>query len=120
VRYLRRADEGERVMAARQDGAPRSLLTLFDTAPRFDGVTFDPVFDQDRLSRQLGRVFEFMSDQQWHTLDEIQAFAGGRESAVSARLRDLRKAKFGAYTVPRRRRGAGGTFEYRLLGAKVA
>ena len=89
--------------------------SLFDTIPRFDGATFDPNLDQERLTRQLGRVFELMRDAHWRTLDEIQAFAGGSEAAVSARLRDLRKPKFGGYQVERRRRGSGGTFEYRVL-----
>jgi hypothetical protein len=96
-------------------------LSLFDAAPRFDGESFNPVFDQERLSKQLGPVFELMRDGEWRKLDEIQTFAGGREAAVSARLRDLRKVKFGGYQVERRRRGTGGNFEYRLLGVgKVA
>jgi hypothetical protein len=37
----------------------KSTRTLFDTAPRFDGASFDPLLDQDRLSRQMGRVFEY-------------------------------------------------------------
>jgi hypothetical protein len=39
--------------------AMKSTRTLFDTAPRFDGASFDPLLDQDRLSRQMGRVFEY-------------------------------------------------------------
>src|SRR5688500_11391558 len=91
------------------------MRSLFDTAPRFDGASFDPVFDADRLTRQLGRVFELMGDAQWRTLDDIRTFAGGSEAGVSARLRDLRKVKFGGYQVERRRRRTGGTWEYRLL-----
>ena len=117
--YVRPAEEGERVMAMNHN-AQLPTPTLFDTAPRFDAETFDPLFDQDWLSKQLGRVFELMRDGEWRTLDEVQAFAGGREAAVSARLRDLRKTKFGSYHVERRRRGqdSEGNFEYRLLVAE--
>lgn len=107
-------------MAVRNDDVPPLLRTLFDTAPPFDGATFDPQLDQDRLSKQLGRVFELMRDGEWRTLDQVQAFAGGREAAVSARLRDLRKPRFGGYCVERRRVGVGGNWEYRVLVAATS
>ena len=88
--------------------------SLFDTAPRFDGQTFDPVLDADRLRRQLGRVFNVMRDGRWRTLRELAA-------AVEWRRRPSRPAcgisetKTRARDVQRRRRGCGGLFEYRLL-----
>lgn len=87
----------------------------------FGGVTYDPALDEARLEKQLGRVFELMSDGHWRTLSEIGDRVGGSESGVSARLRDLRKKSFGAHTVNRRRRGPpyNGLFEYQLL-VKVA
>jgi len=82
----------------------------------FDGETYDPALDEDRLTRLLGRVWALMIDGRWRTLAEIQRAAGGTEASVSARLRDLRKDRFGAYKVRRRRRGPGksGLWEYYL------
>jgi hypothetical protein len=88
--------------------------TLFDDlAPAFDGETFDHERDQARLSGQLARVLALMRDQHWRTLDEIRAVVGGSEAAISARLRDLRKVKFGRYAVERRH-VHDGLFEYRV------
>lgn len=86
--------------------------SLLDVPPQFDGESFDAALDQDRLASQLDRVTRLMADGQWRTLGEIQARVGGSEGGVGARLRDLRKVKFGAHHVPRRRR-AGGLWEYR-------
>ena len=74
----------------------------------FDGNTFDSVLDTVRLSRQAQLVFDLMRDGNWRTLAEIKTAIGcGSEAGVSARLRDFRKPKFGAFVVDRRRRGAG-------------
>lgn len=80
---------------------------------RFDA----PAEDHGRLRGQMLRVYKAMSDGQWHTLDEICVATGERRDAsVSARLRDLRKDRFGGFTVERRRRSSG-TYEYRMGGA---
>ena len=82
----------------------------------FDGNTVTTE-DTPRLTTLLDRVRFVMSDEGWRTLQEIRARAGGSEAGVSARLRDLRKEKFGGYRVERRRRGehARGLHEYRVL-----
>lgn len=85
-------------------------MTLFN----FDGETYVPALDQERLSSQFLQVKDLMSDGQWHTLTEIATAVGGSEAAVSARVRDLRKSRFGGYTVERRR-ATQGLFEYRLV-----
>lgn len=87
-----------------------------DMRPRFDGDTFEPDLDGDRLAKQLARVLEIMSDGAWRTLGELGAQAQAPQASVSARLRDLRKKKFGGHLVERRRRGEAerGIFEYRL------
>jgi hypothetical protein len=85
--------------------------------PHFDGATYVAPLDHERLSKQLDRVREFMAPGAWHTLQEISDATGGDpQASVSARLRDLRKEKFGGLVVERRRRGEGrrGLFEYRL------
>lgn len=73
----------------------------------FDGTTFNEKRDGTRLLGQLKRVRELMSDGVWRTLGEIHAIVGGSEAGISARLRDLRKEKFGARKVQRRRRNRG-------------
>jgi hypothetical protein len=87
-----------------------------DTAisPDFDGETYEPARDKARLTGQLGRVRALMSDGEWRTLRQIAEAVTGSEAGVSARLRDLRKVKFGAHGVERRRVD-GGLFEYRLV-----
>lgn len=82
----------------------------------FDGGTYDPALDYERLSSQLSRVRMLMVDGQWRSLYEIHEDLGRRDSeaAISARLRDLRKPKFGGHTVERRRRSRS-LFEYRLI-----
>lgn len=93
--------------------------SLFDTAPRFDGACFDPAFDQARLTKQLGRVFDAMRDGAWRTLQEIADLTGDPHASISAQLRHLRKPRFGGYTVEKRRRGLleHGLYEYRISDA---
>lgn len=88
--------------------------------PNHDGETYAPGLDKMRLNGQLRRVYDLMRDGEWRTLWEIQGFIGGSEAAISARLRDFRKEKFGGYEVMSRRRGAArdGLHEYRLNVAK--
>lgn len=83
---------------------------------KFDGKTFDPALDENRLEKQLGRVYACAIDGKWRTLNEISLVTGDPEASVSSRLRDLRKEKFGSYQIERRRRGNPmlGLFEYRI------
>jgi hypothetical protein len=81
---------------------------------RFDGATFNPHLDGARLTRQLDRVEAYMNGGGWRTLSDIAKATGGSEAAVSARLRDLRKPRFGSRTVERQRR-AGGIWFYRVV-----
>jgi hypothetical protein len=96
----------------------------FDAAaltPEFDGQTYSPEQDHDRLSTALGRVYAFLSDGQWRTLTEIALAAGCSESGASARLRDYSKPKFRAIYLNEgveKRRLSGGLWQYRLRGAK--
>ncbi len=84
--------------------------------PQLDsaGQTYDRGKDLVRLTGQLLRVFAIMSDGQWRTLRTIQDHVGGSEAGVSARLRDLRKDKFGGHNVERKRL-VDGLFVYRLV-----
>ncbi len=65
----------------------------------FGGDTYEPDRDESRLASQLRRTREAMSDWEWHTLGEVSEMTGDPEASVSARLRDLRKAKFGGHQV---------------------
>jgi len=90
--------------------------TLFTTAPRFDGETIDIERDDDRLRCQLRAVQTLMTDGCWRTLLDIAGQCGYPESStpgISARLRDLRKSKFGSHTVERRYLH-GGLWQYRV------
>lgn len=71
------------------------------TIPERDGQTYDHARDGARLAGQHARVLAFMRDERWHTLAEIALHTRDPESSVSARLRDLRKPKFGGHTVER-------------------
>lgn len=95
------------------------LTFLHNPSPRFDGNPFDVELDADRLGKQLETVKAFMLAQSgWVSLLDIEKGTGVLTVSAGARLRDLRKPRFGAYTVSRRRRdGCPGTFEYRILTA---
>jgi hypothetical protein len=80
----------------------------------FDGETYDPELDKHRLAAQLQAVRAAMLDGNWRTLAWISGRVGAPEASVSARLRDLRKPRFGAYVVERRRLERG-LHEYRVL-----
>jgi len=79
----------------------------------FDGNTYKPERDYGRLKGQLLRVFNLMQDGRWRTLNQIAEWVEGSPAAVSARLRDFRKAKYGARVVERRHVG-NGLYQYRL------
>ena len=84
----------------------------------FDGDTYEAGSDKARLTVQLAAVKAIMLDGRWHRLAEILAHIGhGSEAGVSARIRDLRKTKFGGHTVERRRVKpiVRGLHEYRLV-----
>lgn len=87
--------------------------------PIFDGDTFDVALDQARLGAQYQRVWAVIRDGAWRTLQELAQASGDPEASVSARLRDMRKPKFGAHDIQRRRRGTPerGCWEYRLVVA---
>lgn len=101
----------------------KSMKDLFGDTPApfpsphpsraFDGVTYNASRDHDRLSGQLKAVFDLMSDERWRTLDEIQSMVKGTDASISARLRDLRKTKYGGHEVERQHR-VRGIWEYRV------
>lgn len=86
----------------------------------FDGNTYDTARDFKRLSGQLEAVAHVLSNHEWTPLPELVAKVrmrvGGHvtDSGVTARVRDLRKVKFGGHIIAARSKG-GGVWEYRLV-----
>jgi hypothetical protein len=89
----------------------------------FDGKTVTKK-DEGRLNVQLDKVRRAMFSGAWKTLEELEREVEAPQASISARMRDLRKVKFGAYTIDRRKKaGCKATYEYRLrfpaVGAKA-
>lgn len=86
-----------------------------------DGETFDPTLDAERLGREMQAVIAVMYWEGWWTLPGLLAATrrvvqdplAFSEAGISARLRDLRKARYGRQTIERRRKGSG--WEYRWV-----
>lgn len=85
----------------------------------FDGATYQRARDHARLSGQLARVADALADGAWHTLAQLHQQTSDPEASISARIRDLRKGRFGGWTVEARSDG-GGTWLYRLHPQPVA
>ena len=102
---------------ARPSGTYKSLLAG-EMPPigklRFSGVTYDPELDQYRLGTQLNDVWQHIRDGRWHYPEEMEDALGYRWASISARLRDFRKARFGAHNIERKRI-RGGSWKYRLV-----
>lgn len=90
--------------------------------PPIGGETYDAEKDGKRLGAQLVRVFEAMQDGSWHTLGDLAHLTGDPEASISARLRDFRKAPFGAHDVEGERMPGvddrRGLWRYRLIVTK--
>lgn len=82
--------------------------------PHRDGSTYVHQRDGQRLASQHHRVLAILRDGREHTLSELHALTGDPEASVSARIRDLRKPRFGSYLIERTyvRRGL---HTYRLI-----
>lgn len=80
----------------------------------FSGSDYNPSRDDARLTKQLARVWEAMSDGCWHTLRELEAMTGDPQASISAQVRHLRKAKFGAHAIEKQHRG-NGLYAYRMI-----
>lgn len=80
----------------------------------FDGVTYVKERDEERLTGQLRQVAAAMSGGHWYTLKELTERCNGSEAAISARLRDLRKERFGSNYIESRFVSKG-LWEYRMI-----
>ena len=84
--------------------------------PHRDGVTFNVERDGKRLSLQHNRVLAALRDGEWWTLSELSAHTKDPEASVSARLRDLRKPRFGSHVI-QREYVRQGLHRYRLVSS---
>jgi hypothetical protein len=80
-----------------------------------DGITFDRDRDGKRLNSAMERIFNFIQDGEWHTLEELAAVGQCSEACASARLRDCRKERFGGWQINRSHCG-NGLWKYRFAG----
>lgn len=80
----------------------------------FDGDDYVPARDDERLTDQYHRIFALMRDGAWRTLAHIEHLTGDPPASISAQLRHMRKARFGAHTV-NRRYVHDGLYEYQLV-----
>lgn len=81
---------------------------------RFNGSDYQPNRDDVRLTGQLLRVWNVVSDGAWKTLRQISDATGDPEASISAQLRHLRKERFGAHEVEKVHMGSG-LYRYRVL-----
>lgn len=88
-------------------------LTLPEPSERFDGATYEADQDCARLTGQLLDVYALLKNGGWWSLRELSNYAGCSEASASARLRDLRKTRFGSHVIDRKR-VEGGLFAYRM------
>jgi hypothetical protein len=98
---------------------PPQQVTIDDLL-RMDQARFEgPVNAADcaRLEGQIRRIFNLMRDGIWRTLKEIEVITGDPQASISAQLRHMKKLRFGAHTVDKRKRGGekGSQWEYQLI-----
>jgi len=85
-------------------------------APDFDGRTYSPPLDKTRLTTQLAEVKSLMLDGAWWTIPDLTETVHGLPTAISARIRDFRKPKFGGHMILSARVvGESGLWKYRLI-----
>jgi len=85
---------------------------------RFDGADYNRDRDDARLTGQILRVWNCVSDGGWRTLKQIAQETGDPEASVSAQLRHLRKPRFGGHTVEREYID-NGLYKYRLIPKEI-
>lgn len=102
----------------RQEKEIRNLSTAIGAERvEFKGHQFVKKLDEKRLATQIWRIFFFMRDSHWRTVDEIHDALGYPHNSIQANVRNLRKEKNGGHTVNTRRRGdpVHGLFEFQLI-----
>lgn len=76
--------------------------SLFDQpAPPDPAVWYEP-------------LVRFMRSREWVTIAEVAQLLGYNDTGASARIRDLRKQRFGGHHIDRKSSGVPGCYLYRL------
>ena len=83
---------------------------------KFDGSA--PGVTETR-ERQISAVWWIMKDGAWHTLPQIARKVNCPMQSVSARLRDMRKKRYGSHIIEREYL-YDGLWRYRLIDAATA
>ncbi|MGH7260166.1 MAG: hypothetical protein ACREI9_05725 [Nitrospiraceae bacterium] len=78
------------------------------------GPAFEAKLDGARVLSQMDEIRDRVLGNGWWTLAEIETATGFPQASISAQLRHLRKERFGAYQVERRRRSGAGWWEYQV------
>jgi hypothetical protein len=99
------------------DGTCAACRAAIVATPHQEGATYDPTRDHARLSVQHAAVWRLVRDGSWWTLEDLTRAAGyppGSIPAISARLRDFHKPRYGGHTIEKEHVG-GGLWRYRLV-----
>ena len=89
-----------------------------NVVPHRDGATYDHQRDGVRLAMQHNRVLARLRDGQFWTLKRLAQATGDPEASISARIRDLRKPRFGSHIIERRYLERG-IWQYRLVTGQL-
>lgn len=81
---------------------------------KFNGSNYSRKQDDSRLTAQYRRIFKLMKDGQFRTLAEIEGATEDPQASISAQLRHMRKARFGAHQVSKFYLGEG-LYVYQLV-----
>lgn len=100
---------------------PFAAPSLFDVPPVFDGHhSYDAKRDRARLTGQLKRAYDYLASHGWVTLADLARAIGCKEQSASARIRDLRKPRFGNHRIDREYvEGENGLHVYKLVLASA-
>lgn len=93
-------------------------VPALEPARAFDGATYSPPEDFERLSKQLKRVWEVLRahEGEWLHTSHIAQEANCPETSAGARCRDFRKDKYGRKNVKSRKaKGNTGLWLYGLF-----
>jgi hypothetical protein len=84
----------------------------------FDGVTISPQVDDGRLTILQGRVYSYLRSHDWVTLRQLSEACRGTETSVSARIRDLRKPRWGEHEIQACHASGDGVWRYKMISSK--
>lgn len=77
------------------------MVQLYIVPKEYVRAAYKPALSSPLRLFQIDAVYGLMKDGHWRTLEQISKQLKQPIQSVSARLRDLRKDKFGGFTVRR-------------------